>query len=108
MSTRYSDHYQFTVEKHSILGFDLAAIDELRKQAKIMNLNERIKEVKSEVPYNTRYRVIVRGRLGKNNSDAPLYAVGGPLHTYSAQDIKLEHATRADVYLRPVRIWNGR
>ena len=42
----------------------------------------------------------VRGRLGKGNPHRDLYAVGGPLHRFTSQDIKLEYATRVDVYLK--------
>ena len=50
-----------------------------------------------------KYRVRVRGRLGRNNPYAPLYGVGGPLHRYCAQEIKIKHSSRADVYIAPIR-----
>jgi hypothetical protein len=42
----------------------------------------------------------LRGRLGQNNPNRALYAAGGSLYRPSSQDIRLEHATRVDVYLR--------
>ena len=42
----------------------------------------------------------LRGRLGQNNPNRALYAVGGSLYRPCAQDIRLEHATRVDVYLK--------
>lgn len=49
---------------------------------------------------NLRYRLVARGRLGKNNPNAHLYRRGGPLFTYTSQVIKTEHATRLDLYLQ--------
>lgn len=40
----------------------------------------------------------VRGRLGKDNANAPMYRKGGALHRSSSQDIKPEHSKRVDVY----------
>ena len=42
----------------------------------------------------------LRGRLGQNNPNRALYAVGGSLYRPSSQDIRLEHAARIDVYLK--------
>jgi len=42
----------------------------------------------------------IRGRLGQNNPNRALYSVGGSLYRPSSQDIRLEHATRVDVYLK--------
>ncbi len=50
-----------------------------------------------------KYRLRVRGRLGRNNPYAPLYGVGGPLHRYCAQEIKIKHSSRVDVYIAPIR-----
>ena len=47
-----------------------------------------------------RYRLQVRPRLGKNNPNRHLYALGGRLHRYTSQDIKREHGTRFDMYLQ--------
>lgn len=51
-----------------------------------------------------RARVKVRGRLGKNNPSAELYRRGGPLHRFSAQEIRPEHATRFDIYVNETRL----
>jgi len=50
-----------------------------------------------------KYRVRVRGRLGRNNPYAPLYGAAGPLHRYCAQEIKVKHSSRVDVYIAPIR-----
>ena len=42
----------------------------------------------------------IRGRLGQNNPNRALYSVGGSLYRPSSQDIRLEHASRVDVYLK--------
>ena len=42
----------------------------------------------------------IRGRLGQNNPNRALYSAGGSLYRPSSQDIRLEHATRVDVYLK--------
>ena len=52
-----------------------------------------------------RWVVRVRGRLGKNSEFKHLYAVGGPLHRRTAQDIRQEHADRLDVYVQQIIVW---
>ena len=42
----------------------------------------------------------IRGRLGQNNPNRALYAVGGSLYRPSSRDIRLEHAASVDVYLK--------
>ena len=42
----------------------------------------------------------IRGRLGPDSPYADLYRVGGPLHRYTAQDIKVKHSSRVDVYFK--------
>ena len=42
----------------------------------------------------------IRGRLGPDSPYAHLYRVGGPLHRYCAQDVKVEHSSRIDVYFK--------
>lgn len=54
-----------------------------------------------EVAKNRGCGIRIRGRLGENNPYRHLYARGGELYRWCAQDIKLEHSTRVDVYLRP-------
>jgi hypothetical protein len=60
---------------------------------------------RQQLRYRKRYRIVVRGRLGKDNPNAHLYRRGGSLYRSSSQDIRPEHATRFDVYLREVRVW---
>lgn len=48
-----------------------------------------------------RFGVRVRGRLGKNNPNAPLYSVGGPKWRQCGQEIDFADATRVDVYIYP-------
>jgi hypothetical protein len=51
------------------------------------------------------HRVSVYGRLGKDNKHARHYRIGGYYHRYSSQRIRLEHASRIDVYLTPKYIY---
>ena len=81
----------------------------IKKQVKLANAHERVGELldpkyvtfswsgKQEV--RKRQYVRVRGRLGKNSAHRDLYKVGSPLHRYSSQEIKLEHAERVDIYI---------
>lgn len=48
---------------------------------------------------NTRYRVSVKGRLGKNNPNALHYRRGGKHWRYSSIDIRPEHSTYFDLYV---------
>ena len=52
-----------------------------------------------------RWVVRVRGQLGKNSEFKHLYAVGGPLHRRTAQDIRIEHADRLDIYVQQIIVW---
>ena len=47
----------------------------------------------------TRYRVSVKGRLGKNNPNAVHYRRGGKHWRYSSIDIRHEHSTHFDLYI---------
>jgi hypothetical protein len=42
----------------------------------------------------------IRGRLGQNNPNRNLYAVGGSLYRPCCLDIQIQHAARVDVYLK--------
>jgi hypothetical protein len=42
----------------------------------------------------------IRGRLGQNNPNRDLYAVGGSLYRPCCLDIQIQHAARVDVYLK--------
>lgn len=111
MTTRCSTGYLFTVETNDP---NLAAfIADAKHKVKVHNAKRRVYEIenpefvtfswsgKQEV--RRRVQVRVRGRLGKNNPNAHLYRLGGPLHRSTSQDIKLEHAARVDVYIQERR-----
>lgn len=89
MRTRTSEDYISTI--------DLSSDNALLEIQAIKNLVKKVN--KRAACCESRYFVRVRGRLGKNSPYAPLYAQGGPLHRGCAQDIKLEHSVRADVYV---------
>jgi hypothetical protein len=93
MQMQRTDAYRFTTISNSC-----TEIDELRKEVKIMNARAKLSELISGKKQQ-RYRVVVRGRLGKHNVHAPLYRRGGSLHRFSSQTIRPEHATRFDVYV---------
>ena len=98
------------------LNHDLIATT--KQRARILNAMKRVEELKGKVEVKewlgydgvvqqcfTRYRVLVRPRLGKNNKHSHLYAVGGPLKRMSAQEIKPEHGSRFDIYLAETKVW---
>lgn len=108
---RCSSGYVCTVDANDPRLPDIIAT--IKHQVKVHNLQERLGEVldpkfitdswrgKQEV--RKRAVVRVRGRLGKKNPNAELYRVGGKLHTWTSQDIKLEHAQRVDIYVQERR-----
>jgi hypothetical protein len=49
------------------------------------------------------HKLRIRGRLGKDNPNAPMYRQGGKLHRSSSLDVKPEHSKRVDVYTRGER-----
>lgn len=104
--TRRTSAYLFTTEKLADVDMDM-----VRRDARIKTLLQRARELRFEsdtgkvVPFRTSYRIVVRGRLGKNNPNAHLYRQGGPLKRYSSQEIRHEHSQRFDVYLREVRTY---
>lgn len=99
---RYSTQYRATVTT-----LDDPLVEKLKRLAKILNARQKLNELEGkakvmywgDAKYVTRYRMIPRGRLGKHNVHAPLYAVGGPLYRYAAQTIRPEHSTRFDLYV---------
>lgn len=48
---------------------------------------------------SVRYRVAVKGRLGKDNPNAHHYRRGGKHWRYSSIDIRPEHSTHFDLYV---------
>lgn len=49
------------------------------------------------------HKLRIRGRLGKDNPNAPKYRMGGPKYRSSSQDYSVKDATRVDVYSRGER-----
>ena len=102
---RSSTFYRCTVKT-----LDDKVIEMYKAQAKIANLFGRAYDASllasgSKTPrWTKRQRVRVRGRLGKNSPFAHLYKKGGPLHRWSSQDIRPEHAARFDVYVHEVSV----
>jgi hypothetical protein len=90
MGYRASDSFAGTVDNDA----EGARRIELARAA-IGKVNAQLRAGGSKV----RYRVSVKGRLGKDNPHAHLYRLGAPLHRYSSQDIRPEHSTRFDVYV---------
>ena len=84
-------------------------IANIKQTVKVWNAQRRVHEIESPkfVTYSysgkqevrKRAFIRVRGRLGKDNPNAKLYRQAGPLHRYSSQDIRVEHATRVDIYV---------
>lgn len=94
MNKRRSEDYICTLSTYD--EEKIAAIREMVRQSNLLN---RLANKRDRWGRLIAYKLRVRGRLGKNNPNRHLYAVGGSLHRMSAQDIKREHATRFDLYL---------
>ena len=97
---RYSENYVFTAKAAS--ADDLQKIETLRQTVKAINHMQRQYE-KDTGQQQTRYRVCLRGRLGKNNPNAWKYQMrqkaytGRGAHPY--QMIRLSDAAYFDVYV---------
>ena len=87
---RSSDRYVGTVANDEV-GLSKVAI----VRATISKINALLKAGGSEV----RWRVSVKGRLGKNNPNAHHYRRGGRHWRCSSIDIRREHSTRFDLYV---------
>lgn len=74
---------------------DMLELDEIKKMVK--NLNKMLRES----GYKYRFRVALRGRLGKNNPKAEKYREKGHIFYRSNryQMIRLEDAQRVDAYI---------
>lgn len=106
MRMRTSMGYQFTTYDETDERIAL-----LKQQARVTNASRRVGELAngegvrrytwlgSDCVMVTRQRVVVRGRLGKDNPYAPLYRKGGKHWRFSSMTIRPEHATRFDVYI---------
>jgi len=84
-------------------------ISDLKVMARLMGLEQKARELVDEFKsgrparFKTRFRVVVRARLGKNSPYAGMYRRGGAHYRFSAQTIRPEHGSRFDVYLKEVR-----
>lgn len=88
--------YRFTS-----MSYDNVIVQALRKEIKIANAKARVVELETGKK-QIRYRVILKGRLGKHNVHAPKYRKGGEHWRYSCVTIRPEHASRFDVYVHEV------
>lgn len=89
-----TDAYHFTVTRVT----DNMFLTALKLEVKIENARRRVTELATGKA-QPRQRVVLRGRLGKDNPNAPLYRRGGKLWRYSSQTIRVEHAAHVDVYV---------
>lgn len=89
-----TDAYRFTVTRVT----DNKILEALKADVKIANAKLRVKELVTGKA-QPRLRVALKGRLGKDNPNAPLYRRGGKLWRYSSQTIRVEHAAHVDVYV---------
>lgn len=77
---------------------DMLQLQEVRKM--VSNLNKSLKED----GYRYRFKVSLRGRLGKNNPNAEKYRLAGHYPAFNRyQMIKLADATRVDAYIHKER-----
>jgi hypothetical protein len=90
MNTRTSDYYVETVHHHSVAG-----------KKRIADLRAKVKA--DDIRYGYSRRVMLQGRMGKNNPNAYKYSVKNPPNTWSGshshQRIKLADAATADIYI---------
>ena len=97
---RYSENYVFTANAKS--ADDLAKIETLRQTVKAIN-HMQCQYEKDVGQTQARYRVCLRGRLGKNNPNARKYQERQKNYTgYGArpyQMIRLSDAAFFDVYV---------
>ena len=88
-----TDAYRFTIPQR-----DNKFVEALKHEVKVENAQRRVKELVTGQS-QPRLRVVLKGRLGKDNPHAPLYRRGGKLWRYSAQTIRPEHSAHFDVYV---------
>ena len=80
----------------------------LKHRVRINNAADRLARITENYTGSyKRERVTIYPRLGKNNPNRHLYAVGGLLHRSSSQRIRKEHGTRFDIYLNMEYVWRG-
>lgn len=90
MTNRRSKSYIDTVGNYEPA---LEYVDVVRNTVRKVN-----DQLKSSGSFD-RYRVVLRGRLGKNNPNALLYRRGGKLYRWSSITIRPEHASHFDIYI---------
>ena len=94
---RYSENYQFTIDPKN--EKELKKLKDLRQNIK--ETNEEFKAAKFDI----RYKVAVRGRLGKNNPAAKKYAAFGVyVGKKWSRMIDLKDAVRWDIYVYPTEV----
>ena len=87
--------YRFTVQT-----LDNPHLTALRMEIKIANAKAKVFDLENpDRPARPRFRIKVRGRLGKNSPHRHLYRRGGAYYRWSSQDIRPEHSERFDVYV---------
>ena len=96
MKSRASTSYVFTANAKS--ADDLAKIDALRQTVKAINYMQRDYE-KDTGQEQARYRVCLRGRLGKNNQNAWKYKIRQIGYQNPYRMIRLADAAYFDVYV---------
>ena len=99
---RRSANYQFTIDPTS--KADKLRVKHLRAATAFKN------KWRKTANYPTRLEVAVKPRLGVDSKFKALYGRGGPFWGDSRQgNYKMEHATRADVYVysRRVNPWSN-
>ena len=85
-----SKAYQFTIPGPKKVADNHVHVQNLKAKCILHNLT---------FPAN-KYRVVLKGRLGKDNPHAHLYRKGGPRHwAIKSGSVSLEHAGRFDVYV---------
>ena len=103
MRNRTSTEYATTVT--DLNDPDIAMYKHL---AKVLNARNKYEELIGNIKpefnsYFWRYRLVIRGRLGKKNPNAHLYSRGGKHWRPTSMNIRKEHASRFDLYLQTYR-----
>ena len=91
---RYSRNFVGTIGNDETGAAQLAAV-----RRTISKVNAQLRAKRSI----ERWRVVAKGRLGRDNPNAPLYRHGGKHWRGSSICIRAEHATRFDLYV--YRLW---
>ena len=84
-----STHYVGTIRAFN--GDDMFVLKGIRRAVAVMNRNSLTNGLSEQPP--PRWRVELKGRLGRNSPFAALYKRRGRLR------VKLKHCARADIYI---------